>query len=1119
MEFENEHNGVPGCVPEFGAIFMSNKATKKECFRRKLLGLPSSQANFVRRVKAGMLLFLFEFERRELHGVFQASSNGAMNIVPDAYCSSGKQFPAQVKFTPLWHCGPLSEYEFRDAIQENYYAAKKFNFGLSEDQVYRLLHLFSLRKLKPQRHLSDTIALANDSGILPAKSSVYNQLKPSSAFPYSIEPQVETLSRSRSSSFAVPYDPDTTGIDTRHSSSHDFVAPGIDARHSPSRDFVAPGIDTKHSSSYDFVAPGIDTRRSSSSDIVAPGIDTRRSSSSDFVAPGIDSKCSSSHGIDSRRSSSRDFVAPSIDTRRSQSQDFIGLGINTRHSSSGDFVGRGIDTRCLSSHDFVGPGMDTRCSSSHNFIDLGIDTRCSSSHDFVGLGIDTRNSSSHDFVGRGIDGRCSSSHDFGGLSIDTRHSSSDDFIPTDIDTGCLSSHDFIAPVIDSRPSSSHDFVAPRDSGLGCCVQVFSSNYYELSRRARMPMLEATYSESMASESGYIDRISEAPIHAFSPSHIPSFVLDDKSHVASREKHDYEMLHCGINESPVTNVPILKESQSQPQNHPCSVKIKSPDFQVNSSSKLDVNKTSGSLYSLYGKKRESVFSRLGVASKARVEENDTLLGDKEDSRDTSINEVMSMLYKSRHKWLKMRKRQLIEDKAANDWKKMQTAVNSPLSKNNFQKISKEVKVTQSSKDDEIQKISKEMKRSDIRVSKENSEQFVEKTSLVDFRRRSEVRKTHNTDTETASCSGNAESECILSGLHKRRKLIRPDFSRNELSDVKSINTETPGVLLPDVVSQMSHEEKKIIEAELDSDCKKVEIGEAAPPGDIDENGKELTQNVNIQSMPPSSVSCEDSSKSINTETPGVLLLDVVSQMSHEEKKIIEAELDSDCKKVEIGEAAPPGDIDENGKELTQNVNIQSMPPSSVSCEDTSKSINTETPGVLLLDVVSQMSHEEKKIIEAELDSDCKKVEIGEAAPPGDIDENGKELTQNVNIQSMPPSSVSCEDTSNIEVGPHIKNSMVDELSENLCNISHCVGQESSHEPFKRDVNGITSGETACCRAAGDEKVDPNPDVDSKIGIDKVTDSSNGNPKSQEHDGCKDGKMGLGQNVEHENDKLQ
>jgi hypothetical protein len=78
------------------AIFMSNRATRKECFRRKLLGLPSGQADFVKQVKAGMVLFLFEFERRELHGVFQACSDGAMNIVPHAYSSSGKQFPAQV---------------------------------------------------------------------------------------------------------------------------------------------------------------------------------------------------------------------------------------------------------------------------------------------------------------------------------------------------------------------------------------------------------------------------------------------------------------------------------------------------------------------------------------------------------------------------------------------------------------------------------------------------------------------------------------------------------------------------------------------------------------------------------------------------------------------------------------------------------------------------------------------------------------------------------------------------------------------------------------------------------------------------------------------------------------
>lgn len=147
MEFY-EPNNVPGKFPEFGAIFMSNRATRKECFRRKLLGLPSGQADFVKQVKAGMVLFLFEFERRELHGVFQACSDGAMNIVPHAYSSSGKQFPAQVKFIQMWQCDPLSEDEFRDAIRANYFSPYKFNFGLSERQVQNLLLLFSKRKIK-----------------------------------------------------------------------------------------------------------------------------------------------------------------------------------------------------------------------------------------------------------------------------------------------------------------------------------------------------------------------------------------------------------------------------------------------------------------------------------------------------------------------------------------------------------------------------------------------------------------------------------------------------------------------------------------------------------------------------------------------------------------------------------------------------------------------------------------------------------------------------------------------------------------------------------------------------------------------------------------------------------
>ncbi|KAJ7969302.1 DCD (Development and Cell Death) domain protein [Quillaja saponaria] len=150
MKVNDEKNSSSGNVPEYGAIFMSNSSTKKECFQRRLLGLPSWQGQFVEQVKAGMILFLFEYESRLLYGVFQACCDGAINIVPHAFSSSGKQFPAQVNFTPVWYCNPLPENTFRDAIRDNYFSANKFNFGLSEYQVRRLLYLFSMKKLNVQ---------------------------------------------------------------------------------------------------------------------------------------------------------------------------------------------------------------------------------------------------------------------------------------------------------------------------------------------------------------------------------------------------------------------------------------------------------------------------------------------------------------------------------------------------------------------------------------------------------------------------------------------------------------------------------------------------------------------------------------------------------------------------------------------------------------------------------------------------------------------------------------------------------------------------------------------------------------------------------------------------------
>lgn len=97
MGINDKNNNAYGKDPDYGAIFMSNSETKRECFKRGLFGLPSSDIQFVEQIKTGMILFLFEYDKRQLHGVFKASCDGAINIVPNAFAKVGKQFPAQVR--------------------------------------------------------------------------------------------------------------------------------------------------------------------------------------------------------------------------------------------------------------------------------------------------------------------------------------------------------------------------------------------------------------------------------------------------------------------------------------------------------------------------------------------------------------------------------------------------------------------------------------------------------------------------------------------------------------------------------------------------------------------------------------------------------------------------------------------------------------------------------------------------------------------------------------------------------------------------------------------------------------------------------------------------------------
>ncbi|KAL4200878.1 hypothetical protein AMTRI_Chr02g255820 [Amborella trichopoda] len=127
-----------------GAIFMCNRWTMKECLKRNLFGLPAAYASFVSKIKVGMFLFLFEHEQRKMYGIFRASSDGAVDIVPHAFRSSGKQFSAQIRFQKLSPHLVLEEHEFRTAM--SYYADKKFLLYLSEEQVKELIHLFYEKK-------------------------------------------------------------------------------------------------------------------------------------------------------------------------------------------------------------------------------------------------------------------------------------------------------------------------------------------------------------------------------------------------------------------------------------------------------------------------------------------------------------------------------------------------------------------------------------------------------------------------------------------------------------------------------------------------------------------------------------------------------------------------------------------------------------------------------------------------------------------------------------------------------------------------------------------------------------------------------------------------------------
>nr|VDD46822.1 unnamed protein product [Brassica oleracea] len=128
-----------------GVIFGCKFSTIKECHAKNLFGLPGPHMAYIKNIEPGLTLFLFNYSDRTLHGVFEAASEGKLNIDPKAWSHNGTDpspYPAQVKVRVRVKCEPLSEETFGPVIADNYKDEKIFWFELDRVQTNKLLRLF-----------------------------------------------------------------------------------------------------------------------------------------------------------------------------------------------------------------------------------------------------------------------------------------------------------------------------------------------------------------------------------------------------------------------------------------------------------------------------------------------------------------------------------------------------------------------------------------------------------------------------------------------------------------------------------------------------------------------------------------------------------------------------------------------------------------------------------------------------------------------------------------------------------------------------------------------------------------------------------------------------------------
>lgn len=77
-----------------GFIFLCNKWTERECLEDLLFGMVEKRKKDVLKIRRGDSGFLYNYNSRKLHGIFEAIGNGGYNVEPNAWKG---RFPAQVR--------------------------------------------------------------------------------------------------------------------------------------------------------------------------------------------------------------------------------------------------------------------------------------------------------------------------------------------------------------------------------------------------------------------------------------------------------------------------------------------------------------------------------------------------------------------------------------------------------------------------------------------------------------------------------------------------------------------------------------------------------------------------------------------------------------------------------------------------------------------------------------------------------------------------------------------------------------------------------------------------------------------------------------------------------------